>query len=39
MFAEEGESVPGGSFNDQQNYSYCGPGTRYNQRVKWGIRE
>ena len=28
QFAETGENVPGGSFNDQQKYSYCGPGTR-----------
>src|SRR5208337_1822296 len=26
QFAEKGEDVPGGSFNNQQKYSYCGPG-------------
>ena len=38
QFAETGENVPGGSFNDQQKYSYCGPGTRYNQRMKEGYK-
>ena len=28
QFAEKGEYVPGGSFNNQQKYSFCGPGTR-----------
>ena len=28
QYAEKGEYVPGGSFNDQQKYSFCGPGTR-----------
>ena len=27
QYAEKGEYVPGGSFNDQQKYSFCGPGT------------
>ena len=36
QFAEKGENVPNGSFNDQQKYSYCGPGTKYEQRVKEG---
>ena len=42
QYAEKGEFVPGGSFNDmiqcfvQQKYSYCGPGTRYEQRVREG---
>ena len=31
QFAEKGEDVPGGSFNNQQKYSYCGPGTKYEQ--------
>ena len=31
--ASQGENVPNGSFNNQQNYSYCGPGTKYVQRV------
>jgi transposase InsO family protein len=38
QFAEKGEYVPGGSFNDQQKYSFCGPGTRYEQRVREGYR-
>ena len=38
QFAEKGENVPGGSFNDQQKYSYCGPGTRYEQRVREGYK-
>ena len=38
QFAEKGEDVPGGSFNNQQKYSYCGPGTRYEQRVKEGYK-
>ena len=29
QYAEKREYVPGGSFNDQQKYSFCGPGTRY----------
>ena len=33
-----GEYVPGGSFNDQQKYSFCGPGTRYDQRVREGYK-
>src|SRR5208282_382173 len=36
QFAEKGEDVPGGSFNNQQKYSYCGPGTRYEQRTREG---
>ena len=27
-----------GSFNDQQKYSYCGPGTRYEQRIREGYK-
>ena len=38
QFAETGENIPGGSFNDQQKYSYCGPGTRYDQRMKEGYK-
>jgi hypothetical protein len=38
QFAEKGEYVPGGSFNDQQKYSYCGPGTKYEQRVREGYK-
>ena len=38
QFAEKGEYVPGGSFNDQQKYSFCGPGTRYEQRIREGYK-
>ena len=38
QFAEKGEDVPGGSFNNQQKYSYCGSGTRYEQRVSEGYK-
>ena len=38
QFAEKGENVPGGSFNDQQKYSFCGPGTRYEQRIREGYK-
>ena len=38
QFAEKGEDVPGGSFNNQQKYSFCGPGTRYEQRTREGYR-
>ena len=38
QFAETGENIPGGSSNDQQKYSYCGPGTRYDQRIKKGYK-
>ena len=38
QYAEKGEYFPGGSFNDQQKYSYCGPGTRYKQRVREGYK-
>ena len=34
----QGESVPDGSFNNQSNYSYCGPGTKYTQRNKEGYK-
>ena len=30
--ARQGEYVPNGSFNDKKKYSYCGPGTKYEQR-------
>jgi hypothetical protein len=32
----KGEYVPNGSFNNLQKYSYCGPGTKYEQRVREG---
>ena len=38
QYAEKGEYVPGGSFNDQQKYSFCGPGTRYEQRIREGYK-
>ena len=38
LYADKGEYVPGGSFNDQQKYSFCGPGTRYEQRVREGYK-
>ena len=38
QFAEKGEDVPEGSFNNQQKYSYCGPGTKYEQRVREGYK-
>jgi hypothetical protein len=38
QFAEKGEDVPGGSFNNQQKYSFCGPGTKYEQRIKEGYK-
>jgi len=38
LFAEKGENVPGGSFNDGQKYSFCGPGTKYEQRIREGYR-
>jgi Domain of unknown function (DUF5679)/Phospholipase A2-like domain len=38
QFAERGEEVPGGSFNNQQKYSYCGPGTKYEKRVREGYK-
>jgi hypothetical protein len=34
--ADKGEYVPNGSFNDQPKYSYCGPGTKYQQRANEG---
>ena len=38
QFAEKGEDVPGGSFNNQQKYSYCGSGTKYEQRNREGYK-
>ena len=35
---EQGEYVPNGSFNNQKNYSYCGPGTKYKQRIEEGYQ-
>ena len=36
--ANEGEYVPEGSFNNLMKYSYCGPGTKYDQRNKEGYQ-
>jgi len=36
--ASQGEYVPNGSFNNQFKYSYCGPGTKYEQRVREGYQ-
>src|SRR5271169_770680 len=38
QFAEKGEDVPGDSFNNQKKYSYCGPGTKYEQRLREGYK-
>ena len=34
----KGEYVPNASFNNLQKYSYCGPGTKYEQRVREGYQ-
>ena len=36
--AKQGEYVPNGSFNNQNKYSYCGPGTKYEQRKREGYQ-
>ena len=36
--ANQGENVSDGSFNNQKKYSYCGPGTKYEQRVREGYK-
>ena len=36
--ATNGEYVPNGSFNNINKYSYCGPGTKYDQRNKEGYQ-
>jgi hypothetical protein len=33
-----GENVPGGSFNNTSKYSYCGPGTKLQKRIKQGYK-
>ena len=38
QYAAVGETVPGGSFNNLQKYSFCGPGTKYEQRLREGYR-
>jgi hypothetical protein len=32
-----GENVVNGSFNNLEKYTYCGPGTQYDKRVKKDI--
>lgn len=36
--ASKGEYVPEGSFNNLNKYSYCGPGTKYDQRDSEGYQ-
>lgn len=36
--ATKGEYIPNGSFNNLQKYSYCGPGTKYEQRAREGYQ-
>ena len=36
--ASRGEYVPNGSFNDQKKYSFAGPGTKYEQRIREGYK-
>ena len=36
--ATKGEYVSNGSFNNLQKYSYCGPGTKYEQRNREGYQ-
>ena len=36
--ASKGEEVPNGSFNNLNKYSYCGPGTKFDQRDKEGYK-
>jgi len=36
--ASQGEEVPNGSFNNLNKYSYCGPGTKYEQRDRQGYK-
>src|SRR5437899_1859551 len=36
--ANQGQYVPNGSFNNQNKYSYCGPGTKYEQRNREGYQ-
>jgi len=38
LYSEKGENVPGGTFNDQPKYSYCGPGTKFEQRTREGYK-
>ena len=36
--ASKGEEVANGSFNNLNKYSYCGPGTKFEQRDKEGYK-
>lgn len=36
--ARAGENVMNGAFNNLNKYSYCGPGTKYSQRVQEGYK-
>ena len=36
--ASKGEEVANGSFNNLNKYSYCGPGTKYEQRDREGYK-
>jgi len=36
--AKQRENISNGSFNNKQKYSYCGPGTKYEQRNKEGYQ-
>ena len=36
--SSQGEHVADESFNNQNNYSYCGPGTKYTQRNREGYQ-
>ena len=36
--ASKGEEVSNGSFNNLNKYSYCGPGTKYEQRDREGYK-
>jgi hypothetical protein len=38
MSAPDGEYVEGGEFNNTKKYSYCGPGTKYENRFKQGYK-
>ena len=38
LASDRGENIPNGSFNNQQKYSYCGPGTKYEQRNREGYK-
>ena len=36
--SSRGEYISNGSFNNQKNYSYCGPGTKYEERNREGYK-